>query len=202
MNETGIEENAAWAPASITELVLELRDGDGSERMSLGEVAEGLGGRAHGLLLVVLALPETIPMIGLSVILGAPIFVIGVYMAFHGADVPIPGWIRRRSLKRARIETAIDRTIPAFRWLDRFIRPRWPVVAGAARLQGVVCVAMAILLAIPFPGVNILAAFGVAGVGLGVLQRDGLIIAGAFVSSLLAVAASIAVVTGVLALAG
>jgi hypothetical protein len=187
---------------STGELLGKIEEMEGESQMSIGEITEVIGGRAHGLVLLILSLPETIPMVGLSAILAAPILILGVVLVIRGADPPVPDWVRRRSLPREKVQGAIRRTRPVVRWLDRVVRPRWTRLATAGRLQGTICIVMALLLAIPIPGVNILAAAAVAGVGLGILQRDGLVVAMAGGAALLALLGFGAVVAGARGLLG
>jgi hypothetical protein len=181
---------------STGDLLKKIEKLEGEDQMAIEEIAEVIGGRAHGLVLLILSLPETIPMVGLSAILAAPILILGVVLVIRGADPPVPGWVRRRSLPRNKVRGAIRRTRRVVRWLDRVVRPRWPRLATAGRLQGAICIVMALLLAIPIPGVNILAAAAVAGVGLGILQRDGLVVAMAGGAAVLALLGFSAVVAG------
>jgi hypothetical protein len=58
-----------------------------------------------------------------------------------------------------------------------------------------------VVLALPIPGVNFLAAVGVFGTGLGMILRDGRIIAVAFAFATLAAAGTIAVLLGIAVLA-
>jgi hypothetical protein len=190
----GEEENGPFPPTA--ELLRSLRESGEDGRLSLGEIAEATQGRAFGLVLLVLAIPETIPMIGLSAILATPIVLIGVFMLWTGEEGRLPGWLARRSIDRSLARRGIDRAIPLLERMDRVARPRWGPLARASRLQGAVCVVMGVVLAIPMPGVNILAAFAVAGVGLGILQRDGMLVAAALLSGALALAGFVAVVTG------
>jgi len=183
-------------PRTTSELLDEIAELEGDESISLGEIADVIGGRAHGLLLLALSLPETIPMVGLSAILAAPILVLGVVLIVRGADPPVPGWVRGRGLPRKKLKSAIERTRPVVQWLDRISRPRWDRMARAGRLQGVLCVLMALVLAIPIPGLNIVAAGSVAALGLGILQRDGAAITIAVVLGVAATAGFAAVATG------
>jgi hypothetical protein len=171
-------------------------------RITLHEIAAATEGRSHGLMLLLIALPETIPMIGLSLILAAPVFLIGVLMVRHGPSFPLPRWLGRRTLKRSLLNKTIHRTLPALRRLDRLLKPRWTRLVEAGRLQGVVCVLMAVVLAVPFPGPNILAAFSVAGIGLGILQHDGMAIAAAMGMAVLTLLVIAGAVTGVGLLVG
>jgi len=181
-DQDGSDDRPTW------ELLEEIQEMEGGDKLGVGEITEVIGSRAHGLILLVLALPETIPMVGLSAILAAPIFVIGVVLVVKGADPPVPGWVRNRSLPRDKVQGAIRRLRRIVQWLDKVLRPRWSRLARAGRLQGLICVVMAILLAIPVPGINILAAGAVAGIGLGILQRDGLVIG---IAGVLAVVATV-----------
>lgn len=172
----------------------------GDERVALGEITSEMKGRAHGIILVVLALPETVPMVGLSFILAIPIFVIGAHLLACGSETSLPAWVERRSIRRSHLERAYRKARPALQWLERVSRSRWHRLAGATRVHGLVCILMALLLAIPVPGINVLAAFAVAGTGVGMLQRDGRVLAFALASALLAMVGMVAVVTGVVAL--
>jgi hypothetical protein len=180
---------------ATADLVAELRSG-GSDIVRLGQIAQKLDGRANGVFLLVLALPEMIPMVGLSAILATPILVIGAYMLVDGNTNRLPKWIDQRRIKRSRIETAVDRSLPLLRKLHRISRPRWPRLACAVRLHGLLCMLLAVVLAIPIPGINTLAASGVAGIGIGTVQRDGVVIAAALLAGVLAIAAAAAVLTG------
>jgi hypothetical protein len=188
------------APPPISEILTDLVARAG-ERISLGEMAEEMRGRAFGMILVVFALPETIPMVGFSLILAIPIALIGGYMLFHGEEVVLPGWIRKRSIKRRHVRAAVVKMLPILRWAERVSRHRWLRLASACRLQGAVTVVMAVVLALPIPGLNFLAAIGVFGTGLGMLLRDGRIMAFAFASAALAAAGTAAVLLGIVALA-
>jgi hypothetical protein len=194
--------NPVAAPRPVSEIVSAILEESAGERIPLSDITSQMKGRAHGLLLFVLALPETIPMIGLSAILAVPIFVIGAHLVVRGSDATLPRWIVRRSIRRSHLESAFGKARPVLRRLERVSRPRLHRLARASRLQGTVCLLMAVVLAIPFPGINILAAFGVAGIGLGMLQGDGILVAAACASSLLALAGMVAVVSGIVALAG
>lgn len=185
------------APPPTSELLSGLLAGrGGTERVTLAEISAGLRGRENGLLLLVLALPEMVPMIGFSLVLAIPIFLLSLHILIRGPGPGLPEWLGRRTLRRDQVEKALNRLLPVFRRIERFSRPRWPGLARAGRPQGGVCLLMSVFLGIPFPGINVLAAFAVAGTGLGILQRDGVIVAVSAVFALLALAAAAGVVFG------
>ena len=186
--------------AALSELLISLRDRDDADQLTVGDVAAAAGGRAAGFVFVVFGLPETIPMVGLSAILATPIFVAALALAIRGDGHWVPAWVSRKPLDRSRLRRATDRFLPWIRRLERVSRPRWPKLGSAHRLHGIVCMLLAVVLAVPIPGLNILSAFGVVGIGIGIIQRDGVLIAWAVGVSVVAVAGSVAVFTGLWAL--
>ena len=61
---------------------------------------------------------------------------------------------------------------------------------------------LAAVLAVPIPGINIIAAFGVVALGFGIVQRDGRMVAVALIATVVASAGAIAVLAGATWLAG
>jgi hypothetical protein len=183
-------------PVATARLLDDFRRRVGEHRVSLGDLTTWTDGRALGLVLLLIALPETIPLVGFSALLAMPIFVIGAYMLVYGANPRLPGWLLRRSLSGAAVLRVIDRAMPVIRRLDRIAKPRLPLLAGSGRLHGLVCVLMAVLLAAPIPGINILSAFSVASIGIAILQRDGLLVAISLAFATLALIGTIGVLTG------
>ena len=185
-------------PAS--DLLLDLRNREGGDELTVGEIADATGGRIPGLVFVVLGLPETIPMVGFSAILAAPIFLAALGLALRGQAGPLPRWLRRKKIKRALFQRAVDRGLPWIRRLERMAKPRWPGLAAAHRLHGLVGMLLAIVLAVPIPGLNIIAAFGTVGLGIGIIQRDGKLIAWAVVAAVVTSVGTAAVLSGLWAI--
>jgi hypothetical protein len=183
-------------PIPTTRLLDDFRQKVGEDRVSLGDLTTWTDGRALGLVLLLIALPETIPLIGFSALLATPIFVIGLYMLAYGSNPALPAWLLRRTLSGALVLRVIDRAMPLIRRLDRIAKPRLPLLAGSGRLHGAVCTLMAVLLAAPIPGINILSAFSVASIGIAILQRDGLLVAISLILAALALIGTVGVLTG------
>jgi hypothetical protein len=56
-------------------------------------------------------------------------------------------------------------------------RPRWAAFAGQERLIGLVCAYLSLILLLPLPFVNAPPAICLALIALGLIQRDGVLIA-------------------------
>jgi len=176
------------ATAKTSVLLARLRERPAGAGVSLATIAAATRGRANGLLLLILALPETIPMVGFSLLLAIPIAIVGYYQLLTRGERALPRWVLRREIRHEILVAALDRTLPWLRRIERLLRPRWPWLARADRLLGALTLVMAILLGLPVPGVNILAALAVACVGLGLLERDGVLVAAALVLATAALA--------------
>jgi hypothetical protein len=153
-----------------------------SERLTVGDILAVLKDRAFALLVVILGLPNCLPM-------PPPIpLVCGLLLAFVAAQIifgrPAP-WmpmaLRRRSVARADVERAVGRAIPIFRKLERFSRPRMTVfdTGFALRMVGVLllCLAVGLLFAPPVVG-QIPLGIAVCLVGIGLVERDGFVVIG------------------------
>jgi hypothetical protein len=139
--------------------------------------------RAFALLVVLLALPNCLPM-------PPPIpLVCGFLLAFValqivlGRSTPwLPRVLLRRSVPRAEIERAVNRAVPVLRRLERYSRPRMSVFESglAFRVMGVLLLLLSIGIVFALPPLVGQIPLGVAVclVGLGLVERDGLVVLG------------------------
>ena len=155
--------------------------------VTLGEVMEVLGARASGLLIICLALPFCAPISipGLSVPFGMVILFIAARYALG-----LPPWLPARLLAtrlpprffRALLEGA-SRLIG---WIERRLHPRWLwlcATPGRLRAHAVLVGLAGFLLLLPLVGLpftNTLPALVIIIGMLGMMERDGLAIAGAY----------------------
>ena len=141
--------------------------------------------RAFALLIVLLGLPNCLPMPPpIPLVCGLLLALVAIQIVF-GRDAPwLPGQLLNRSLARTDVERAVGRAMPAFRRLERFSRPRMTFLDTplAMRIMGAIILVMALglLFAPPFVG-QIPLGLAVCLVGLGLVERDGLVIIGGLV---------------------
>ncbi len=141
--------------------------------------------RAFALLIVLLGLPNCLPMPPpIPLVCGLLLALVAIQIVF-GREAPwLPGQLLNRSLARTDVERAVGRAVPAFRRLERFSRPRMTFLdtALSMRLMGIVILIMALglLFAPPFVG-QIPLGLAVCLVGLGLVERDGLVVVGGLV---------------------
>jgi hypothetical protein len=160
-----------------------------SERLTVGDIVAALRDRAFALLVVILALPNCLPMPPpIPLVCGLLLALVAVQI-IAGRPTPwLPRALLRRSVARGDMARAIERALPAMRRLERWSQPRMRLFENpvAVRLVGVLLLALALglLFAAPFIG-QIPLGLAVCLVGLGFVERDGvLVIAGLAVGTL------------------
>lgn len=188
---------AAGTPAGPLSISLATLAADASrERVSLSDLLALLGDRALAALLLIFALPNVIPVPpGASAILGLPMLLVAAQLAFGGRPW-LPDFLARRSLTRAQFQTVVNRIGPWLARAEKLLRPRWLALSGPAaeRLVGTVCLLLSLVVFLPIPLGNMLPAFAVCVLCLGLMERDGLCV----VSGVLLAATALMVVAGVL----
>ncbi|MGO4573894.1 exopolysaccharide biosynthesis protein [Microvirga sp. 2TAF3] len=150
------------------------------ERLTVRDIMGVLQDRAFALLIVLLALPNCLPMPPpIPLVCGLLLAFVAVQIIFGRSTPWLPNALLNRSIASVDVERAVARALPAFRRLERFSRPRMTFLDTplTMRLMGVVILVMALglLFAPPFVG-QIPMGLAVCLVGLGLVERDGVVI--------------------------
>ena len=138
--------------------------------------------RAFALLVVLLGLPNCLPMPPpIPLVCGLLLALVAIQIVFGRPTPWLPRALLNRSIAQTDVERAVGRAMPAFRRLERVSRPRMTFLETpiAMRMMGAVILLMAIglLFAPPFVG-QIPLGLAVCLVGLGLVERDGLVVLG------------------------
>jgi hypothetical protein len=173
-----------FSNARTSQILLALASQPG-ERLTVREIMAVLQDRAFALLVVLLGLPNCLPMPPpIPLVCGLLLALVAIQIVF-GRDVPwLPRQLMNRSVARTDVERAVGRAVPAFRRLERISRPRMTFLDTpfAMRLMGAVILilSLGLLFAPPFVG-QIPLGLAVCLVGLGLVERDGLVVMGGLV---------------------
>lgn len=163
------------APRPLSEVLAELpRD----RSVTLGETLGAMGTRAHGCALILLALPDALPLPlpSLSAILGLPLLIVSAHLATYGEGGRLPKRARGFVLPRRLVGALRDRVAPLLRRAERLSHPRWQAVAGQDRTLAIVCLYLAALLMLPLPFFNTPPSLCLLLVAWGMIQRDGVFV--------------------------
>ena len=164
----------------LSQILEELAADTSRARVSLADLVGAMHGRAFGALILIFAIPNALPAIpGTSGILGLPLLFLSAQMMLGRAPW-LPKFISLRSMPRDEFANLVERVNPWLDWADRFTAPRLSLLGDpvAQRLIGAFCLILSIVLVLPVPLGNMLPGIALCLIALGVLERDGLWIAG------------------------
>jgi hypothetical protein len=152
------------------------------ERLTVRDIMSVLQDRAFAVLVVLLGLPNCLPMPPpIPLVCGLLLALVAIQIVFGRPTPWLPQALLKRSLAQTDVERAVGRAMPAFRRLERVSRPRMTFLDTpiAMRLMGAVILilALGLLFAPPFVG-QIPLGLAVCLVGLGLVERDGLVVLG------------------------
>lgn len=181
---------------SLSDFLREIAEDGSRDFITIGDLMVLMGGRARAALILIFAFPNALPAIpGTSGILGLPL----LYLTFQmmlGRMPWLPRIISERGLHRDKFAQIIQKLVPWLERVERNLRPRWLWLTrpGMEQFWGFLCLALAIVLTLPVPLGNMLPAFSICLVALGVLEKDGLWVLLGLVSSAVAFVISAGVV--------
>lgn len=165
----------AAKPRRLSDIVRSL---DTQADLTIGRLVDEFGERAFGALMFIFAVPNMIPTPpGTSAVLGLPLVILTFQLMIGRQVLWLPEVIRRRTISRSMMEGFVRRAVPAMVRFERILRPRLSLLVlsnPAERLIGIVSFALAIILFLPIPLVNILPAAAITCLALGLAERDGI----------------------------
>jgi hypothetical protein len=180
-------------PKKLSEELQALRVRFAGSPPTLGAVMGALQGRGFNLMIFLLALPfvTPIPLPGLSTVFGGAIALIALRLVM--GEKP---WLPPFMLNRALPAGFFDRVLAVSGWvvrkLERLLRPRWLAFVETPlllRLHAVLLLvsAVALLLPLPIPFTNAPPAWVIIVVAGGLMERDGVALACAYLGAALSV---------------
>jgi hypothetical protein len=145
------------------------------EVVTLGDALDLAGARIHGAAILLLALPESIPLPipSFGAVLGIPLLIISVHLAVFGESGNLPDRVREVPLPRRMLDIMVQYLAGPLARAERMTRRRLPILARRERAIGGVCTTMSALLLLPVPLMNGPPALAMVFLSWGLLQRDG-----------------------------
>jgi len=184
----------------LSEVLKDIADDQSLQGVSFVELIAILGGRGRAVLILIFAFPNVFPAPpGLSSLLGLPLLYLSMQMML-GRLPYLPAFIGERRISRDRFSNLVEKIIPYLIRAEELLRSRHSYLAGhaAERPLGLLCLVLAIILALPIPLGNMLPALSMCLISLGILERDGV---WASIGTLLGIASILLVASVVYAMA-
>lgn len=163
---------------AASEVLEELTQAFQGDKISVGELVDSLDSRAHGVLLLILALPMCIPNIpGISTIFGILMIAPALGLLFGQRRLWLPRQVRAWTFPREGFNKALRVAIGGLKRVEFLIKPRlsfltrWPLTS----LVGFQTLLMALVLILPIWGANLSPGVTVTLTALALMQRDGVL---------------------------
>lgn len=165
--------------------------GNPDDVLKFGDVFAGLGKRSFGMLLFLSTLPAFFPIPGVGGAISGPLVaLIGIQLLIGFRKPWLPRFVAERGPRRRAMVGFRDRISPWLVRLERMVLPRAAALLDhrlASALTGLLLMLLGVLLSLPIPFTNFLFGALLLLFALALLERDGLLMALAWVSGAIAV---------------
>ena len=162
----------------FSDVVESLAEGD-DPKLTLQELVSAFGERGFGAMILVLSLLALLPWPpGGKAIFAVPIILMSLELAFQRNSIWLPRWALRASVSRTAYRSGVSRIMKLIRRVEALTRPRLSYLTGeiADVVTGLVCVLLALMMALPVPFGAMLPGVTLVLFALGMMQRDGVAI--------------------------
>ena len=164
---------------TLIETLETLSEAAPEEGLSLGAMRDGLNQSAFGAMLIVLALPVSIPFLyGIPQIVSVPMMALAGQMVMGRKEPWLPQKMAGRMMSKSALTQISGGARKWFGWVERLARPRLQFLASkpAERIIGLLLLVFCASILVPLPLTNTVPGIAVAIVGFGLLAKDGLLI--------------------------
>ena len=107
----------------ISSILLRLPEQGSGERLTVSDIVSALGTRGYSILIVILGLPNSLPMPPpIALVSGILMVFISLQMVLGRASPWLPASILKRDLARADVSSAIERAMPWVSWIEKLAK--------------------------------------------------------------------------------
>jgi hypothetical protein len=189
-------EHLGEARPTASEILRKLGTGE-EKTIRVGAVVTAVGSRVHGLALLLFAIPDALPLPipSVSPIIGLPLVLISAHLIAFGDKSRLPKRVEAARIPGAAVRAVARYLVPVLARLEHLSRPRWRGLIVHESLIGAVCLYLSVILFLPIPFMNTPSAMSLAAIGLGMVQRDGVLITAGIVGAALTTAALVGLIS-------
>ena len=163
---------------TISEELESLLNQQQATAISLGDIVHQLRERGFGMLMMVLVLPNCVPIPvppGVSTAFSLPLLFFTIQMLWGRAEPWIPQRLAEKEIRLSYLSAVLGRIAKHLRRMEKLVRPRLLALSSpfGERFIGFWWLVFAVSIAIPLPMTNFLPGIGILISALGLLNRDG-----------------------------
>lgn len=163
-------------PLPFSQLLTHVLDEHGGERLTLSELSARLRDRAWGGLLLIFAAINLLPLPpGVTTVTGLPLVVLTAQMVAGRARPWFPRKFDQRGVSKDHLHRIAEKMQPWEERIERVLKPRMCMLTNhrAARVIGLVCLVLSVILWLPIPLGNHVPALAMTLFALALIYRDG-----------------------------
>lgn len=159
-----------------------------ADHITLYELKTSLHEKGFALLLVVFSFPMAIPLPyppGFTTLLGIPLMLFSIQMMLAYDSPWLPDYIGKKTIKRTTLAMMIEKSATYFHKIETITRPRLRFASSLTgeRIIGFVAFLCSISIALPIIFGNAVPSMGILVMGIGLLNKDGIVIIGGIILS-------------------
>lgn len=149
--------------------------------LTVNDLLTALGKRSFGFIILLFSIPNALPVAiipGFSALCGIIVLLTGLQMIFARPVLWLPYFIGKKVIPTSQFITAIQKSMPYLKKIERWVRPRWPVFSSTLgeRVLGLIISFLALLLMLPIPFSNMVLGLLISISAIGLIEGDGLMI--------------------------
>ncbi|KTC96239.1 exopolysaccharide biosynthesis protein [Legionella feeleii] len=149
--------------------------------LTYNTLVKAMGEQAYGLIIILFALPSALPISalpGVSFIFSVPIIFIAVHIIMARPSLWLPVALARQRIEAEKLANIVHRTAPHLKRIELLLKPRWQFLSSPVmeRIHGIMLLGLGLLLMLPIPFSNFVLALLIILFGLGLSEKDGLLL--------------------------
>jgi hypothetical protein len=172
------------------------------EHITLDQLADTLGERAFGVVMLLFALPNCIPAPpGMNSVFGIPLLLYAAQL-MRGRGKPWqPQFIAKKKFKKETLIRLLEAAEPKLKKIEKLCRPRFLFMTSdvAERLTAFYIVLLSVCIIIPLWGTNFIPAFAAALLSIALIEQDGLLTIIGILIGLVGIGLTVGIVWGAVA---
>jgi hypothetical protein len=159
--------------------VVSLAQSAQADGLSIREVLDRLDERAFGLAILIMSIPCLVPgLYGPPQILGVPIILLAAQMMVGRKEPWLPKALLDRRISKSWLDGMASFAVKRMSWFEKLSKPRLTVFAKGLGERAAAFFMILATVTIILPMTNTIPSIALALLATGVLQRDGLFVAG------------------------
>jgi hypothetical protein len=160
-----------------SEILEEILQSSDNHQVTVREFVDRLSDRTFGLVIVVFSMIDAIVPFA-STVFSIPIILVAIQMILGQHKIWIPKRVAEKKFSQRTIKKALKRSIPTLKFMEKFIKPRalWVTSNIGERVIAFVILILALVVALPAPGFNLLPALCMCFLAIGIMERDGMML--------------------------